>query len=286
LAPNGNLTPVEREVAGQFVEELKALGVLIPATEELKANCPLFYVDKSYNSEQKRCIANCKGGRQNACMGKDPVYLVQKATMLWELYTGGWTAIADASKQFHNFLMHPAERKYRGCIHPVKEEKLVYAGLPMGMTNSPPIACWINNSALCQLVAECDLFSGSPQLNTWGEALKSDQYDGRNGHGRVMMGADGLPAVLIFCIVDNYFIHGPTKSKCRRAFSAFMDYMLRSGFICQKVKTNPPAQNQKFYAMQWDTHRVPTLLIPNNKISRAIATIDYLLMLDDQEILS
>jgi hypothetical protein len=38
--------------------------------------------------------------------------------------------------------------------------------------------------------------------------------------------------------------------------------------------------------MQWDTHRVPTLLVPDNKISRSIATIDYVLMLDDQEILS
>jgi hypothetical protein len=120
----------------------------------------------------------------------------------------------------------------------------------MGTTNSPPIACRTNNSALRQLVVECDLFSGTPQLNTWGEALKSDQDDGQNGHGRVMMGADGLPAVLIFCIVDDYFIHGPTKSKCQRAFSAFMDYMLRLGFICQKVKTNPLTQNQKFCGMQ------------------------------------
>jgi hypothetical protein len=220
-------------------------------------------------------------------MGKDPVYLVQKETMLWELYTGGWTAIADAFKQFHNFPTHHEERKYLGCIHRVTDEQLVYAGLPMGTTNSPPIACRINNSALRELISECDLFGGDPQLNTWGEALKTGVYDGRNGHGRILMGRDGFPAVLIFCIVDDYFIHGPTKSKCWRAFSsAFMDFMLRLGFICQKVKTSPPKQVQTFCGMDWDTHRVPTLRIPDAKVQRASATIDYMLMLDDQKILS
>jgi hypothetical protein len=157
----------------------------------------------------------------------------------------------------------------------------------MGTTNSPPIACRINNSALRALKTECDLFDGEPQLNTWGEALKTGNCDGRNGHGRVLMGSDGLPAVLIFCIVDDYFIHGPTKSKCQKAFSAFMDYMLRLGFIvCQKVKTSPPEQIQKLCGMEWDTCRVPTLRIPEAKVQRAIATIDYMLMLDDQRILS
>jgi hypothetical protein len=97
LALNGKLTDIEREVAGRFVDELKKLGVLIPAREELQANCPLFCVDKSYDSDQKGCIANCKERGQNACMGKDPVYLLQKETMLWSLYAGGWTGIADAS---------------------------------------------------------------------------------------------------------------------------------------------------------------------------------------------
>jgi hypothetical protein len=123
LALNGHFTKEEREVAGTFVDELKELGVLIPATEELKANCPLFCVNKSYDSRQKRCIVNCKGGGQNMCMGKDPVYLVQKETMLWRMYSGGWTGIADASKQFHNFLTDPEVRKCLGCIHPVTDEQ-------------------------------------------------------------------------------------------------------------------------------------------------------------------
>jgi hypothetical protein len=287
LALNGKFTPEEREVAGRFIDELKELGVIIAATEELKANRPLFCVDKSYDSDLKRCIASCKGGGQNACMGKDPVYLVQKKTMLWRMYAGGWTGIADASKQFRTFPTHPEERKYLGCIHPVTDEKLVYAGLPMGATNSLPIVCKINNLALQQLCEECELFSGTPEINTWSEALRMGSYERRNGHGRILIGSDGLPAVIIFCIVDDYFIHGPTtKKKCQAAFSAFMSYMLRLGFICQKWKTSPPAQVQKFCGMMWDSHRVPKVVIPDSKVTRALATIEYMLMLDDQGILS
>jgi hypothetical protein len=82
------------------------------------------------------------------------------------------------------------------------------------------------------------------------------------------MGSDSLPAVLIFCIVDDYFIHGPSKGKCRKEFSAFMDYMLRLGFICQKVKTSPPDQIQTNCGMEWDTYRVPMLRIPEAKVQR------------------
>jgi hypothetical protein len=95
LKLNGALTNEEREVAGRFVDELIGLGVLQEATEALIANCALFCVDKAYDSDQKRCIANCKEGGQNTCIGKDPVYLIQKEMMLMRLYRGGWTGISD-----------------------------------------------------------------------------------------------------------------------------------------------------------------------------------------------
>jgi hypothetical protein len=286
LKLNGKLSDDKQTVAGSFVDKLIELGVLLPATEDLIANCPLFCVDKAYDSDQKHCIANCKEGGQNACMGKDPVYLTQKEAMLIRLYFGGWTGIADASKQLHNFKTHPSERKYLGCIHPTTGLPYVYGGLPMGTTNSPPIACRINNAAMRQLIDECELFQGTPMINTWAQHMKDGSYDHRRGHGRILMGADGLPACMIFTIVDDYFIHGPTKRKCRLAFSAFMDYMVRLGFICQKVKTSPPRQRQKFCGMLWDTKRIPTILIPTDKISRFITTIDYILLLDDQDELS
>jgi hypothetical protein len=142
IAPGGEL----KAIAGRFMDELKNLGVLKPTTEEIIANCPLFCVDKSIlQPGEKRCIANCKRGGQNGCCGKDPVYLVQTETILHQLYSGGYSGVADASKQFHNFPTHPSKYQYIGCCHPVTDEPLYYAGLLMGTTNSPAIACRINN---------------------------------------------------------------------------------------------------------------------------------------------
>jgi hypothetical protein len=136
LKLNSSMDEASKEVAGKFVEELKQLGVLQPATGELLANCPLFCVDKSL-SKDKRCIADAKAGGQNACMGKDPTYLVRNECILPQLYAGGWSAVADASKQFHNFPTKPDEQRYLGCVHPTTGEHLVWVGLPMGAANSP-----------------------------------------------------------------------------------------------------------------------------------------------------
>jgi hypothetical protein len=283
---NGAMTEVDRKVAGTFVDELQKLGVLVPATQPLEANCPLFCVDKSYDSTQKRCIANCKEGGQNACMGKDPVYLWGKDVILGQLYEGGYTAIADASKQFHNFPTHPDERHLLGCVHPITGANLVYAGLPMGTTNSPPIACRINNSAMRQLKEQHGVFQGKVHVNSWATGLGGTTYKPGWGHGRVLIDDDGLPSVRIFTIVDDYFVHGPTKQKTATAFSCFMDHMVRLGFICQKVKTHAPAQCQKFCGMLFDTQGTPTIRIPDDKVSRALATLECVLALDDQRILS
>jgi hypothetical protein len=48
-------------------------------------------------------------------------------------------------------------------------------------------------------------FQGTPIENSWRESLAGRPYDPRLGHGRVLMGADGLPAALIFGFVDDYF---------------------------------------------------------------------------------
>jgi hypothetical protein len=74
------------------------------------------------------------------------------------------------------------------------------------------------------------------------------------GHSRNLIGQDGKPAALIWAMIDNYLIHAPTKKKCGEAFSEFKDYMVRLGFICQKVKTSPPKEVQKSCLMLLDTH--------------------------------
>jgi hypothetical protein len=87
--------------------------------------------------------------------------------------------------------------------------------------------------AVRQLKEDHKVFQGEVVLNTWSEALSTGIYDERLGHGRMMIGEDGLPVAIIFSMVDDYFIHGPTMEKCGYAFGIFMDTALRLGLICQ-----------------------------------------------------
>jgi hypothetical protein len=283
LILNSEMNEIELKAAGKFVDELISLGVLQPAKEELLGNCPLFCVDKPLQPGEKRCIADMKRGGQNACIGKDPVYLTQKRTILAQLYTKGWSAVADASKQFHNFPTLPEERKYLGCIHPITGANLVYCGLPMGSANSPAISCRITNGGIRSIRERESLFQGSVLLNTWASKMADGTYDVRVGHGRVIMGDDGLPAALIWVMVDDFLIHAPTQRKCYQAFSLFMDHMVRMGFICQCVKTSPPAQEQKFCGMIFDTRSTPTMRIPMSKVSRTLATLARVGELNDKQ---
>jgi hypothetical protein len=138
------------------------------------------------------------------------------------------------------------------------------------------VACRIGNGVLRQLRATSKAFQGTVIENTWRVALDGGDYDPKLGHGRVLMGEDGTPAALIWSMVDDFLIHAPTRSKCVTAFNDFMDMTVRLGFICQKVKSSPPAQVQKFCGFLYDTSEEPTLLIPDAKISRAQATLTYL----------
>jgi hypothetical protein len=286
LILNSEMDDIELSAAGKFVDELISLGVLQEAKEELLGNCPLFCVDKPGQPGEKRCIADMKIGGQNSCIGKDPVYLTQKRTILAQMYTNGWSAVADASKQFHNFPTVPGERKYMGCIHPITEARLVYCGLPMGSSNSPAISCRVTNGGIRTIQERESLFQGYVWLNTWATKMTDGTYDVRLGHGRVIMGDDGLPAALIWVMVDDFLIHAPTQRKCNQAFSLFMDNMVRMGFICQRVKTSPPSQEQKFCGLIFDTRATPTMRIPMAKISRTLATLARIRELNDRQLLT
>jgi hypothetical protein len=65
---------------------------------------------------------------------------------------------------------------------------------------------------------------------------------------------------LIWAMIDNYLIHAPIKKKWCEAFSEFMDYMVRLGFICQKVKTSPQNKYKNFVAC--------CLTLPEYRLSR------------------
>ena len=275
LVLNNDLKGKQLDVAAKFVDQLIALGVLEEA-ETIKANCPLFCVSKAGQPDEWRPIADMKRGGQNQCIASDPVYFQRGHDILNCLYAGGYSAVADQSKYFHNYLTVPSERPYLGTIHPITGKYYVYKGLPMGSSNSPAIACRIGNGFLRTLRAECEAFQGVPMENSWRVRLQGGEHDTKLGHGRVLMGADGLPACLVWAHVDDYFIHGPTKQKTCQAFAAFMDLSVRMGFIVQPCKTSPPAQVQTYCGFEYDTSARPVLRIPQAKQQRALASIDYI----------
>jgi hypothetical protein len=242
IKANSEFNEVELAVAIKFFDELIALKVLIPATEPLKANCPLFCVEKPHKAGAYRCIADAKLGGQNQCMAKDPVYLSRADDILPRLYSGGFSAVADASKHFHNFKTRPDERHVLGCIHPGEGSEWIYAGLPMGTTNSPAIACRQGNSGLRRMREQESIFQGHPHKNTWRGNLSGQGYDEGLGHGRIVLSEDGEPVALVFSMVDDFLVHAHTQERAMEAFSVFMDHSVRLGFICQPIKTSPPSQ--------------------------------------------
>ena len=275
LVLNNDLEGEQLTVAAKFVDQLIDLGVLEEA-DTILANCPLFCVTKAGQVDEWRPIADMKRGGQNQCCASDPVYFQRGHDILNRLYAGGFSAVADQSKYFHNFLTVPAERPYLGTIHPITGKRYVYRGLPMGSSNSPAIACRIGNGFLRVLRAECLAFQGVPVENSWRVRFQGGKTRSELGHGRVLIGEDGLPACWVCAHVDDYLVHGPTKQKTCQAFSAFMDLSVRMGFIVQPSKTNPPAQVQTYCGFEYDSTKRPVLRIPQAKQQRAIACIDYL----------
>jgi hypothetical protein len=121
---------------------------------------------------------------------------------------------------------------------------------------------------MLRLLMERDpVFQGIIQENSWRTKLAGNGYSPGLGTGLICMGGDGLPAALLWAFVDDFMIHAPTKRKLIQALNAFMDLALRLGFICQKVKTKPPAQVQKYCGFIYDTTNIPTLQIPEEKRS-------------------
>ena len=275
LVLNTKMEGPQLEVAAKFVDQLIELGVL-EEHNAILANCPLFCVAKAGQPNEWRPIADMRRGGQNQCIASDPVYFQRGHDILNGLYAGGYSAVADQSKYFHNYITVPAERPYLGTIHPVTGKHYVYKGLPMGSSNSPAIACRIGNGFLRVLRDECPAFQGVPVENSWRVRLQGGDHHSHWSSGRVLMGEDGLPACQVWAHVDDYLVHGPTKKKTCQAFAAFMDLSVRMGFIVQPKKTSPPAQVQTYCGFEYDTSSRPTLRIPQAKQQRAIASIDYL----------
>ena len=275
---NSKMTPEELNVAAAFTDELLDLGVLapVPSGAKLEAVGPLFCLRKNLQEDQWRVLADMKSGGQNAHIASEPVHFVRPHDVLGRLYTGGWSAVIDASKYFYNFMTVEEERCYLGCIHPITGAELWYVGLPMGASNSPAIACRVGSAILRRMALDDENFSGSVTHNTIGARLMGDTFNPHWGTGQVTIGPDGSPVSLVFSHVDDFLIHSTSQRRCRLALEAVMDLTVRLGLICQPCKTSPPAQVQKYTGFLFDTREIPCLRIPESKRQRALATIAYL----------
>jgi hypothetical protein len=91
------------------------------------------------------------------------------------------------------------------------------------------------------------IFGSQVSTNTWLDVLSDSKvYDEPLGHGyRIYSPDDDLPAVLVFCHVDNFLVHGPTYKKTARALTALMDKAVRVGFLFNPSKVKPPNQAAK-----------------------------------------
>jgi hypothetical protein len=125
-------------------------------------------------------------------------------------------------------------------------------------------------------VEQYPVFQGQVHGNGWRRRLHEGTHQPELGTGLTRIGEDGLPAALVWVFVDDFKIHAPTRAKLVTALNAFMDLALRLGLICQKVKTKPPAQVQKYCGFIYDTTGIPTLKIPADKRSRGLAMIQFL----------
>jgi hypothetical protein len=116
----------------------------------------------------------------------------------------------------------------------------------MGSASSPSIACLMGSLVMRLLKSECAVFQGTAKENTWRKSMDGKGYDEQLGNGQVQVGINGLPVALIQGMVYDFLVHGPTKRKCGKGFSAFMDLTVRLEIICQKVRLKRQANSRCF----------------------------------------
>ena len=72
----------------------------VPEGMKLEAVGPMFCLKKLNQDDQWRVLADMKRGGQNDHIASEPVHFVRPHDILGRLYTGGWSAVIDASKYF------------------------------------------------------------------------------------------------------------------------------------------------------------------------------------------
>jgi hypothetical protein len=214
--PNSDMTKEQICIGEEFINELVDLGVLVQVPLGVMiSNGPIFCLPNPCQPGQWRVLSDMRRGGQNEAIGLDPTVFPKSGVILEQLYTGGWSVVVDASKFFYQFTTHPQDRKYLGCIHPRDPDKqYVYRALPMGAAASPSLAGRYGAAFLRLLRTFSPEYQGTPICNTWWKNFSGELvYNPHLGHGRVLIGEDGLPAALVWAHCDDFFIHSPTKAK-------------------------------------------------------------------------
>ena len=277
--PNQDLKGPALKAAIQFVDELISLKVLClpPPSAKIFNYFPLFLVPKPGQPGQFRTIADGKSGGQNEVCVADPCLMTNPDYILSYLYTNGFSATLDLSKYFHMFLTKASEHQYMGLEHPKIGTTYIYKTFPMGTRNSPGASGRFGAAFLRTVIDSSDLFHGTPIDNSLQQYFSQTIIHPTYGEGRVLIGSDGLPVVLIWMHVDDILIHAPTLLKLEAALDHIMSTIVRLGLICQPSKTSLPSQRVTFCGFEYDTTSTPSLHIPQSKVSRAFAITSYLL---------
>lgn len=281
LHPNSPMDEEQQRVASEFVDELLAINAIVPSKPDhpTKTIAPLFCLPKPGQPGQWRIISNMKDGGQNRVVMSDPVYLPRSSHMVTEMYTGGYTAVVDASKFFYQFLTHPNDRQYLGLRHPRTGKIFEYRGLPMGAGNSPALASRYG-LAFVRLLRErgAHIFGTCPVVNTWGREFQAPgSYREDLGHGCNNLRKDGKPGVKIWVHVDDFALHGPDYETTLEALEFFMEQAVIVGLLCNPRKCVLPAQVTKYCGFLFDTQHTPTLRIPLAKREHALAMVEFCL---------
>jgi hypothetical protein len=190
---------------------------------------------------------------------------------------GGFSSVIDTSKFFHMFLTVDEERQFMGRIHPYTGDIYWYTRLTMGSSNYPAVSGRFGAALLCLIFQEVEEMQGEVVINDWKVALEGDTFYPKLGVGRVLIGSYGLPVCLIWIHVDDIFLHGPARKKCTFALKKILDLTVIVGLICHPTKLKPPAQIKKFCGFLYDPVGTPKLRIPDNKVVRALALLDFLM---------
>ena len=125
------------------------------------------------------------------------------------------------------FLTHPTEHQYLGLLHPSSGEPWIYGTLPMGTRNSPGASGRFGAAFIRMVVDSSDLFQGKVFDNSLQQYFSQKINHPGYGEGRILIGADGLPVVLIWLHVDDILIHACSLAKLEAALNHIMHITIR-----------------------------------------------------------